>query len=61
MKKTSTSCAPKKGSTGGAEGVRVGNKGKGSHPIDRMAKAGGGICSTDWMTSQGPGSKPGKR
>jgi hypothetical protein len=61
MKKTATSCAPKKGSTGGAEGARVGNKGGKGSDMGRMAKASGGLCSGDWTASQGPGSKPGKR
>lgn len=26
----------------------------------RMARASGGLCSSDWMASQGSGSRPGK-
>lgn len=61
MKKKATSCAPKKGSTGGAEGVRVGNKGGTKPDMGRIARADGGLCTGDWQASQGPGSKPGKR
>lgn len=53
MKKTIKGAKAMMGGKDGIAGVRKGNK-----PItkakadDRTARASGGLCSTDWMTSQ---------
>lgn len=49
-------CSSKGGSTNGIAGIRKGNKGKGGMDA-RIGRADGGLCSSDWMASQGKGSK----
>ena len=54
MKKMPKDTKPMKGSSDGMPGVRKGNKPISKGKADnRTARADGGLCSTDWMVSQG--------
>ena len=54
MKKMTKGMKPMKGSTDGIAGIRKGNKPISKGKADmRTARASGGLCSSDWMASQG--------